>query len=152
MTLLSFLLGSALAGLLYLVVQFIRMVKRGIELKADSWMMIGQSALIRLLLPAYIDIPGVVHGRCLPHKVKYSEFGRIGKDGYIEVSMNNPKDCVVFLADLQTFKDITRPREPYYHDLEANKVFLGMLGTNLLTLEGEEWKHHRRIAQRAFSE
>ncbi|KAG8754628.1 hypothetical protein FRC12_011136 [Ceratobasidium sp. 428] len=79
-------------------------------------------------------------------------FERIGKDGYIEVSMNNPNDCVVFLADPQTFRDITRPRAPYYHDLKANKMFLELLGTNMVVLEGEEWKRHRRIAQRAFNE
>ncbi|KAG8709982.1 hypothetical protein FRC09_000369 [Ceratobasidium sp. 395] len=66
--------------------------------------------------------------------------------------MNNPNDCVVFLADPQTFRDITRPRAPYYHDLKANKMFLELLGTNMVVLEGEEWKRHRRIAQRAFNE
>ncbi|KAG8695832.1 hypothetical protein FRC09_008902 [Ceratobasidium sp. 395] len=49
-------------------------------------------------------------------------------------------------------KEINRPRSGVVQDVEITGVFFGMFGQNVATLEGDTWKHHRRITQRAFSE
>ncbi|QRV96610.1 cytochrome P450 family protein [Ceratobasidium sp. AG-Ba] len=86
-----------------------------------------------------------------PSYLKWSLY-HFGKDGFVELSITNPKECVVFIADPQAYKDITRPRSPFVRDLKAIGPFFSVFGENLLSLDGEEWKHHRKIAQRAFTE
>ncbi|QRV83982.1 cytochrome P450 family protein [Ceratobasidium sp. AG-Ba] len=68
------------------------------------------------------------------------------------MSLTNPASPTVFLADSQAIKDITRPRSGVVQEVEVPKVFLGMFGPNVSTFEGDTWKHHRRITQRAFTE
>ncbi|KAG9120744.1 hypothetical protein FRC07_003636 [Ceratobasidium sp. 392] len=127
------------------------MVNRGRQLKADRWSLVGRSVLLRILLPDWIDIPGVVQGTAYGMITKYSDYQRLGKDGFVEVSMTSPNKCVVFIADPQAYKEVTRLRAHFVRDVEAMSL-VGLFGNNLLTVEGDEWKHHRKIAQRAFTE
>ncbi|KAG9102757.1 hypothetical protein FRC06_001209 [Ceratobasidium sp. 370] len=135
-----------------LLVQFVRMLKRGKELKADRWMLLSTLCPINFAFPDWLDLPGIAHGLCYSFDSRYSDFERLGKDGYVEVSMTSPTDCVVFIADPQAYKEITRPRAPFVRPAEALKKFLGLFGDNMFTLEGEEWKLHRKIGHRAFTE
>ncbi|QRV82605.1 cytochrome P450 family protein [Ceratobasidium sp. AG-Ba] len=142
--------GLALVGL-WLSVQFIRMINQGRKLKADRWNLIGNQSMIRFMFPSWVDIPGFIQGTVRPVVSKYSDYQRLGKDAFIQVSMTSPGKCVVFLADPQAYKEFTRMRAPFIRDLETMRP-VGVFGDNLLTTEEEEWKQHRRIAQRAFTE
>ncbi|QRV82603.1 cytochrome P450 family protein [Ceratobasidium sp. AG-Ba] len=52
----------------------------------------------------------------------------------------------------ESIQDIARLRAPFVRDLKTTTPFFGVFGENMVVVEGEEWKHHRRIAQRAFTE
>ncbi|KAG9123470.1 hypothetical protein FRC07_014900 [Ceratobasidium sp. 392] len=105
-----------------------------------------------MLVPSYVDIPGVVHGNMRPFKVKHSEFDRAGMEAHVQVSLEQPNCPVTFIADIEAIKEITRPKAPFATDVFSTKIFSGRYGPNVITLEGEAWKRHRRITQRAFSE
>ncbi|KAG9123471.1 hypothetical protein FRC07_014901 [Ceratobasidium sp. 392] len=49
-------------------------------------------------------------------------------------------------------KEINRPRSGVVQNIHVTEPFFGMFGPNIATLEGDTWKHHRRITQRAFTE
>ncbi|KAG8694462.1 hypothetical protein FRC08_008473 [Ceratobasidium sp. 394] len=137
---------------LWLLVQFVRMLKRGKELKADRWMVFSSLSMFNVVFPDWLNLPGIAHGLCYSINSRYSEFERVGKDGYVEVSITSPTDCVVFIADPQAYKELTRPRAPFVRDAEGLKRFFGAFGNNMFTMEGEEWKLHRKIGHRAFTE
>ncbi|KAG9089767.1 hypothetical protein FS749_001071 [Ceratobasidium sp. UAMH 11750] len=73
-------------------------------------------------------------------------------DGYIQMALTEPTKPTVFLADPQAIKEINRPRSGVVQAVEISEPFFGMFGPNVATLEGDTWKHHRRITQRAFTE
>ncbi|KAG8766476.1 hypothetical protein FRC12_006860 [Ceratobasidium sp. 428] len=65
--------------------------------------------------------------------------------------MTDPRNCVIYIADPATYKEITRPGAPFIRDVETYKQFFGLFGNNLLTLEGDEWKNQRKLVNRAFT-
>ncbi|KAG8751176.1 hypothetical protein FRC12_012554 [Ceratobasidium sp. 428] len=143
--------GLACAGS-YVLYQFIQMVLVGRRLKAHNYMLLSDKTLWRVLFPSYLDIPGVVHGNMHPIKAKYSEFDQAGMEAHVQVSLEQPNCPVTFIADIEAIKEITRPKAPFVTDVRATRLFSGRYGPNVVTLEGDAWKRHRRITQRAFSE
>ncbi|KAG9083983.1 hypothetical protein FRC06_004287, partial [Ceratobasidium sp. 370] len=132
--------------------KFIQMILMGRRLKAHNYMVCSDKSMWRVLVPSWVDIPGVVHGNMHPLKVKHSEFDRAGMEAHVQVSLEQPNCPVTFIADLEAIKEITRPKSSFVNDVRSTGMFVGMFGPNILTSEGDTWKRHRRITQRAFSE
>ncbi|KAG9086923.1 hypothetical protein FS749_003282 [Ceratobasidium sp. UAMH 11750] len=136
----------------YVLYKFIQMVLIGRRLKAHNYMICSDKSMWRVLVPSWVDIPGVVHGNMHPLKVKHSEFDRAGMEAHVQVSLEQPNCPVTFIADLEAIKEITRPKSSFLNDVQSTKMFIGTFGPNIVTSEGDMWKRHRRITQKAFSE
>ncbi|KAF8600959.1 cytochrome P450 [Ceratobasidium sp. AG-I] len=148
----SVLLNVSACVALLIAVQFVRMVIIGRQLKAHSYVFIAHTSLLRLLVPSWTNIPKIIYGNVYGFMYKYSEFQRAGKDAYVQVSITNPSWPCFFVADPQAIKEITRARAPFVPGIRNAAAFTEAFGPNLLTLEGEEWKQHRKITQHAFTE
>ncbi|QRW25090.1 cytochrome P450 family protein [Rhizoctonia solani] len=82
---------------------------------------------------------------------KNLEFLRAGKDAYMQVAVDNSRPNI-YIADPQAIKSITMQKQRFTKDLEKVGEVVGMYGHNLASVEGDDWKRHRRETQRAFNE
>ncbi|QRV81225.1 cytochrome P450 family protein [Ceratobasidium sp. AG-Ba] len=73
-------------------------------------------------------------------------------EGYTQVCFEDPNCPATFIADPEAIKEMTRPKAPFIQDSKAVQKLFGTYGPSLVILEGDEWKRHRRITQKAFSE
>ncbi|CAE6467474.1 unnamed protein product, partial [Rhizoctonia solani] len=78
-------------------------------------------------------------------------FLRAGKDAYMQVAVDNSRPNI-YIADPQAIKSITMQKQRFTKDLEKVGEVVGMYGHNLASVEGDDWKRHRRETQRAFNE
>ncbi|QRV95697.1 cytochrome P450 family protein [Ceratobasidium sp. AG-Ba] len=148
------LLGIACISLGSIVLaRFGQLIWIGRRLKAHKYWIFHDAAAWRLIMiPTWTEIPWVVYGSGRPYEAKHQDYIEAGTDGYIQMALTAPNCPTIFLADPQAIKEATRPRSAVLQDVELAKDFLGLFGPNVSTLEGDRWKHHRKISQRAFTE
>lgn len=78
----------------------------------------------------------------------YEPFREIGADTFLTVS---PARNMLYTAEASVISQITSRRNDFPKALEVYKT-LRVYGNNVVTTEGEVWKHHRRIVNPPFSE
>ena len=79
---------------------------------------------------------------------RYEPFKRYGSDTFLLV---NPERCVLYTADADVITQITTRRSDFPKALEVYGV-LKIYGNNVVTSEGQLWRHHRKITSPPFSE
>ena len=79
---------------------------------------------------------------------RYEPFKRHGSDTFLLV---NPERCVLYTADADVITQMTARRSDFPKALEVYEV-LKIYGNNLVTSEGQLWRHHRKITSPPFSE
>ncbi|KAJ1311451.1 hypothetical protein OPQ81_009940 [Rhizoctonia solani] len=136
---------------LWAFARYLQMLHLGRKYGAHQYIVVSEETLLRLLLPSGTSIPGVVYAGDRTFRVKYNEFLRAGKDAYMQVAMTNLRPNV-YIADPQAIKTIATQKQRYTKDVEHIGQFIGIYGRNLVIVEGEDWKRHRKETQRAFNE
>ena len=81
-------------------------------------------------------------------KRRYEPFARIGAQTFLTVS---PERNVLNVAEASVIAQITNRRNDFPKALEVYES-LRIYGTNVVTTEGQEWRHHRKIVSPPFSE
>lgn len=79
---------------------------------------------------------------------RYEPFKRCGSDTFIVVT---PERNVLFTADADVISQITTRRNDFPKPLEIYES-LKIYGNNVVTSEGQLWRHHRKITSPPFSE
>ncbi|KAH7886569.1 614/534 cytochrome P450 [Phlebopus sp. FC_14] len=82
---------------------------------------------------------------------KHEPFKKFGCDIISAVSWLPYPTLSFFVADASAVKEITFKRWKYPKHMEEYEVFK-MFGNNLVAIEGQEWKRHRRICAPSYSE
>ena len=106
------------------------------------------------LLPIFRKLPKSWTESWLPLVVewgwarRYEPFARIGSDTFLTVS---PERNVLYTAEASVIHQITNRRNDFPKALEVYKSLL-VFGTNVVTTEGAEWRHHRKIVSPPFTE
>ena len=81
-------------------------------------------------------------------KKKYQPFERLGTDTFLVVS---PERNALYTADAEVISQITMRRNDFPKPLEVYQS-LQIYGNNVITSEGQLWRHHRKITSPPFSE
>ncbi|KAL9629235.1 MAG: hypothetical protein Q9164_006964, partial [Protoblastenia rupestris] len=81
-------------------------------------------------------------------KRRYEPFARMGAQTFLTVS---PDRNVLNVAEASVIAQITNRRNDFPKALEVYES-LRIYGTNVVTTEGQEWRHHRKIVSPPFSE
>ena len=79
---------------------------------------------------------------------RYEPFKRYGSDTFITVT---PEKNVLYTADADVISQITTRRNDFPKPLEIYEP-LKIYGNNVVTTEGQLWRHHRKITSPPFSE
>ena len=79
---------------------------------------------------------------------RYEPFKRYGSDTFLLVT---PERNVLYTADADVISQMTTRRNDFPKALEVYKV-LNIYGNNVVTSEGQLWRHHRKITSPPFSE
>ena len=79
---------------------------------------------------------------------RYEPFQRFGTDTFITVT---PERNVLYTADPDVICQITNRRNDFPKALEVYES-LKIYGNNVVTSEGQLWRHHRKITSPPFSE
>lgn len=79
---------------------------------------------------------------------RYEPFKKMGSDTFMTVS---PERNVLYTADADVVSQITTRRNDFPKALEVYDS-IKIFGNNVVTSEGQLWKHHRKITQPPFSE
>ena len=80
--------------------------------------------------------------------MRYEPFKRLGSDTFITVS---PERNELFTADADVISQITTRKTDFPKPLEVYGS-LRLYGNNVVTSEGQTWRHHRKITSPPFSE
>ncbi|KAF8750836.1 cytochrome P450 [Rhizoctonia solani] len=139
------------ATALWVLVRCLQMLYKGHKYGAHQYIIFSEETKWKGILPGKTNIPGVVYGNNRVFNAKYSEFLRAGKDAYMQVAVDNSRPNI-YIADPQAIKSITMQKQRFTKDLEKVGEVVGMYGHNLASVEGDDWKRHRRETQRAFNE
>ncbi|KAI4256410.1 MAG: hypothetical protein LQ352_002086, partial [Teloschistes flavicans] len=83
-----------------------------------------------------------------PWQQQYTVFHRLGCDNFLLVS---PARTYVFTADAAVIDQITRRRNDFPKPIEIYGS-LDLYGKNVVTTEGNLWKHHRKTVSPPFNE
>ena len=81
-------------------------------------------------------------------KRRYEPFAMMGTDTFLTVS---PERIVLNTADASVISQITNRRNDFPKALEVYGS-LKIYGENVVAIEGQRWRHHRKITSPAFSE
>jgi cytochrome P450 len=81
-------------------------------------------------------------------KLGYSIFEELGTDSYVLVS---PSKNTVFTADAEAVSQITTRRNDFPKPIEMYKG-VDIYGKNVVSLEGQMWRHHRKVTSPPFTE
>ena len=79
---------------------------------------------------------------------RYEPFKRFGSDTFITVS---PERNVLFTADADVIVQMTTRRNDFPKPLEVYGS-IQLFGDNVVTVEGQQWRHHRKITSPPFTE
>ena len=79
---------------------------------------------------------------------RYEPFKRFGSDTFIAVS---PERNVLYTADADVVSQISTRRNDFPKALEVYES-LKIYGNNVVTSEGQLWRHHRKITSPPFTE
>lgn len=79
---------------------------------------------------------------------RYEPFKRFGSDTFITVS---PERNVLYTADADVVSQITTRRNDFPKALEVYES-IKLYGNNVVTSEGQLWRHHRKITSPPFTE
>ena len=79
---------------------------------------------------------------------RYEPFKRYGSDTFLLVT---PERNVLYTADADVISQMTTRRNDFPKALEVYEV-LKIYGNNVVTSEGQLWRHHRKITSPPFSE
>ena len=79
---------------------------------------------------------------------RYEPFKRFGSDTFMVVT---PERNVIFTADADVISQLTTRRNDFPKPLELYES-LRLYGNNVVTSEGQLWRHHRKITSPPFSE
>lgn len=79
---------------------------------------------------------------------RYEPFKRFGSDTFIAVS---PERNVMYTADADVVSQITTRRNDFPKALEVYES-IKLYGNNVVTSEGQLWRHHRKITSPPFTE
>ena len=79
---------------------------------------------------------------------RYEPFRRYGSDTFLLVT---PERNVLYTADADVISQMTARRNDFPKALEVYEV-LKIYGNNVVTSEGQLWRHHRKITSPPFSE
>ncbi|CAE6471875.1 unnamed protein product [Rhizoctonia solani] len=107
----------------------------------------GFASLLGNILPY---IPYISPGSGHSWRTKYQVFDRLGTDIYGGASVFPPMSYFV-ASDPAAVKHVSYSRNGFVKNTESYKILMGF-GSNLLVVEGAEWKRQRRIAAPAFSD
>lgn len=80
--------------------------------------------------------------------MKYEPFKRLGTDTFLTVS---PERNVLYTADADVISQITTRKNDFPKALEVYES-IKIYGNNVITSEGQAWRHHRKITSPPFSE
>lgn len=80
--------------------------------------------------------------------LRYEPFKRLGTDTFLTVS---PERNTLYTASADVVSQITTRKNDFPKPLEMYEA-LRIYGNNLVTSEGQVWRHHRKIASPPFSE
>ncbi len=80
--------------------------------------------------------------------MRYEPFKRFGTDTFLTVS---PKRNLLFTADANVISQITSRKNDFPKPTEIYEL-LNVYGDNVITSEGQLWRHHRKITGPPFSE
>ncbi|CAE6474193.1 unnamed protein product [Rhizoctonia solani] len=139
------------ATALWVLFRCLQMLYKGHKYGAHQYIIFSEETRWKGILPGKTNIPGVVYGNNRAFRAKYSEFSRAGKDAYMQVAVNNSRPNI-YIADPRAIKSITMQKQRYMKDADMVEEVVGMFGHNLATVEGDDWKRHRKETQRAFNE
>jgi cytochrome P450 len=144
---------SAIAALLSILglyvlktlLQFRRAIRDVGHLSGPRLLLDPMSFIARSLPP----IPYVSQDVSWLVKSEYQDFAAAGKDAISRVSMFPTLRTTIFLADAAAIKEVTTARSRFPKPF---MLFSKVLGNNIVTAEGEEWKRYRKVTAPAFSE
>jgi hypothetical protein len=90
--------------------------------------------------------------------VVYSGFGSVFSNRYrlhakhgAAYLVVTPKEINLFIDDAEVVEDILSKRKDFIKAEETGKA-LNLFGTNVVTINGEDWARHRRITTPPFNE
>ncbi|KAH7338264.1 cytochrome P450 [Rhizoctonia solani] len=139
-------LGYLLACAIYRLYK-IRQALGQISYYSGERSIFGISSLMGNVLPY---IPYVSLGRNYPWLAKHQVSKRQGT-GICGLASVFPPTSYFLVSDPAGVKHVSYSRNNFVKDTDAYTILKGF-GSNLLVVEGEEWKRQRRIAAPAFSD
>lgn len=80
--------------------------------------------------------------------MRYEPFKRLGTDTFLLV---NPERNELYTADADVVSQITTRRSDFPKPVETYQS-IKIYGDNVVTAEGQTWRHHRKITSPPFSE
>lgn len=83
-----------------------------------------------------------------PLRFRHAPFARLGTDTFLIVS---PGGIIMNTADADVVSQITSRGNDFPKPVRIYRA-VSIYGMNVVTSEGEEWRHHRRLTSPAFSE
>jgi cytochrome P450 len=131
--------------LLKTVLKFRRAIRDVGHLSGPRLLLDPRSFITRVLPP----IPYVCQDVSWMLKSEYQDFAAAGKDAIAMVTMFPTPKTTIFLADAAAIKEVTTARSRFPKPFMP---FSRVMGDNIVTAEGEEWKRHRKVTAPAFSE
>jgi hypothetical protein len=87
-----------------------------------------------------------------PWKLKYSEYKTRGMDILAFKALIPFPFLMLQIADADAVREITSNRIAFPKPILAYKMMFELFGQNILSTEGEEWKRHRKVVAKAFTE
>ena len=81
-------------------------------------------------------------------RMRYEPFRRLGADTFLTVS---PERNILFTAEADVISQITTRKNDFPKALEVYES-IKIYGNNVVTSEGQTWRHHRKITSPPFSE
>lgn len=117
----------------------------------STWWLLGSPILVPVVraLPAFLGEPWrhLVYPE-FSWSLKYSVFEKMGSDTILIVT---PNQTMCLVADADVVIQVSTRRNDFPKPLGAYKI-LDIYGKNVVTMEGKEWRRHRKITAPQFGE
>jgi cytochrome P450 len=78
-------------------------------------------------------------------------FQKYGLDILGSITFYPSPRVVLFIADPDTVKEVTTHRAAFPKPVQLYKMF-NIFGSNILATEGDEWRMHRNVVAKSFTE
>ncbi|PVG01189.1 cytochrome P450 [Serendipita vermifera] len=125
-----------------------RKLRRAVNYAPGPNIFFSAATTITRLLP---NIPGINRTSDWSWRLKYSSFGDYGQDIVAPITFYPSPRVSLHVGDADAIKEITSNRTSFPKPVQFYKI-INLFGSNILSTEGDEWRMHRKIVAKSFTE